>query len=759
MKATLDRLIITGFVLLTSILLLTKPSFADDSVEVPNLLPRDTPGLLQIKDVETTVQRLKQLPLFTDERWIKVQELLETGDSPFIPTDRLVKILETLDQAESLLPKIKEVALAVHDFDLERGTLFVQADSETLDQLQVHIGTIVACLFDHSIPIDKVSEINLKKVNRCLDYFFYAEVRRYDQFLIISNTGEYLNRLDWLERFAETGVAEDFTEDVPVKDEPEKETESKAENDESEHPTLQIPKKFKSLFDSRAYETIQKRSTRLGDSSGLVSIFLRPAHLQRFFSGYDEEDWKGYGYHELTGAGLNLVAMPTPANSGEPMLLADATVMFTEPKTGKALMMTHYEPVEIPKLTVKPIRLMTYARNETLYYKESLRCYDEMYGKDSAVNYFLGRYAQAKVDFYSEALPRRSGFLELEYLKTGTTTAMPKIEEKENEEDQDEKSTRTTIRTLPLQSLELLVKEWEGLDDDSEQTNNDSTKPQSSFEYIETADSASFILNNQIDLNLGNLTHMDRGNVRAMCFEKIKDRDAMLRYVKGMMRTDARFSPLTDPDFKIWCLDEEGIVNNIGYLQDDTSSPHADNMSHDCYLVGSEWYAEGEWPTVRDQMAHMENYSDDIEDYGIPIRNLVKNLLHHSQDEDPIQIQYFEPESWTHKIQAMQSPNSGSGWHFSPIEGSSGEFRIVAPTKRWGHMPKEKPKPKKESEKLTPDFIELTIDPFQQKTNEKIHQAKQLAAKIVVENFGRQLLLHTRTDTELRVLFGCYPMP
>ena len=351
------------------------------STEIANWLDREIAGLLYVPDPEGTYDRLKQMPVFTSEQWDSVIGPLTDEEDPIFDEERAETIFTVLWEIDGLLSHLDELGIAVHDFPSMQYTIFLKAKPKHLDRLRDSIKTLIVCCFgETNRPIEELLEMDLAEANELGLQNGIGELIDFQGYLVLCNHAPYL---EFMREINANGLEE----------------------------------KFKPLAEDRAYQTIVKRSERFHGHEGLISVFVRPAACNWFFPESDENEWQGYGYADLPGAGLNFMFMNPPEDSNSPYMIADASIMFTQPKSGTALLRDYYTPFEIPYLTVKPIELLGFARDEAKFNVESNRCYDSVYGKGAAQRWWNSRYESSGRVLEEDVFPRRKVYTELKYLE------------------------------------------------------------------------------------------------------------------------------------------------------------------------------------------------------------------------------------------------------------------------------------------------------------------------------------------------------
>lgn len=564
---------------------------SQEEFDIAHWLDRETVARLQISDVAETFDRLVQLPLFTDPGWKEVAEQIQDPQARIVHPDRLKKLIEVFEEVDYLVDDVKEVNFVIHGLEPLKWTLLVRAEPSVFVKLKKQICLLGACLFDAEKPIDEPLVFDFDGFASELVQRGWGHAFQVGNWFIISTHDEFVAQL-------QTSQA------AEIKDE-------------------------RSLAADRAYQTIKSRSNRFGQEKGVISVYFKPSKAGPFFPAYSEEQWKGMGTQELAAAGLNFVMMPDVEDSEAPTLLADAVVLCTLPKTKRSLLVSFYEPIEVPFLTVKPTQIYGFGRDEKAYFEESCRMFDDMFGEVGTEEAYVTRFANDGRDFFLDALPRRKSYFDIQYF---------------------EKKSDVQPRIMRL--------------------------------------------------------------------EKVKELASMRRYVEGMMTESTQFfgRPLAaehEQGMLVWRLGESAAIKNVGRSELDAEDLTTDNQTMDSYLVGKEWYVEGEWPQTRSQLLHLEDRESLVKDFGEPIRRLVADLLMRAEDENPFQISYREPNSWRLLIARMRAR---SEWSL-PFGSEEGRSR------------------------------------------KNLNRLLFTIATRTVRSFGRQLTLHTQDEDEIRVLFGCYPFP
>ena len=364
-------------------------------------LSRETAVLLEIEDLHSAYEQLRKLPALRSKNWKELIELLEDEETAIVSVERMDQVLHSLQELDQLISFARQTGFAMHDLDARTWSWMLQGDETTLEEIYGHLRILAGCfLASKDKSIDDVINLSADEVNELLTANGLGSIQEFDGWLVASNWQSFLEQL--------AVIQEDGT-----------------------------PEEFQSLADDRAYQTIRKRSERITNDGSLISIYLKPAKLNRWFPQYSKTEWTGYHHHEFPAAGINVLVSPEVDDPTKPMLIADANVMFTKPKQGRALMFAQYKPVEIPYLTVKPTQLFAFARDEKLFADESLRCYGAMFGENSAKQWLEDRFDHDRRSYFDDAVPRRSSYVELKYLDEDEEQPGPRLLRMERINDAD----------------------------------------------------------------------------------------------------------------------------------------------------------------------------------------------------------------------------------------------------------------------------------------------------------------------------------
>ena len=100
----------------------SKPTWSQLGHDVAHWLDRDTTVLLNIRDVRTTYDRIRELDLFSNPRFEKAIQLVSDERFPIIKADDLDEVFQKLRDLETLVRDLKQISIVIHQFDENQFT-------------------------------------------------------------------------------------------------------------------------------------------------------------------------------------------------------------------------------------------------------------------------------------------------------------------------------------------------------------------------------------------------------------------------------------------------------------------------------------------------------------------------------------------------------------------------------------------------------------------------------------------------------------
>jgi hypothetical protein len=381
---------------LASIILLIScvSAFAQPNQDVAHWLDQDTTILINIPDVATTFEKIKSLEWFTNPRFIKAIQMLSDERFPIIDAESSEKIKLQLGELELLVHRVNQISFAVHDLDENQfhWSLFIRAESDVLDKIQNGMLGIGEQLKKTDKPVEMVGrEEAPAETNRPPDKSGLADahsdkIRRVGNWLIFSNHVSFLDAL---------------TDRI---------------GNES----------FRSLGQSRKYQSIIKRESPLNGRDGLITIYGNPVRMRHLFPGATQADWDLWKIDELPACGLNLAIVDrSEEDQSHPIALADAVVQFTTPAAGWAKFFQFYRPVEIPPLAVEPIEFLAFSRDEAAACEEALKVNQAQDGKGAADMPWAELLKDLGLDNSTDVVSRRQAFYDMRFIGENQTADRP----------------------------------------------------------------------------------------------------------------------------------------------------------------------------------------------------------------------------------------------------------------------------------------------------------------------------------------------
>ena len=389
--------------------------------DVAHWLDRDTTLLINIDDVPTTIQQIHRLELFANPRFRKAIEMFADERFPLLKTEDSDKVLEKLFELESLVKDIKQLSFAIHRFDdLEfTWSLFLRAESPIAESIETEFFTVDGILKKSDLFAPD-SETNLPEAESHatpepnLEPNSSQPGNDAENSEINPTTSEPPKDLGWckLSKVGDWLICSNhpaFIENLPSRI---------------------ADRNFRSLAQARKYQAISQRKSPLKKHAGRISVYGNPVGMKKFFPNIKQEDWDQFQIHELPACGLNIVITDPEKTDDvteqtQPILLADATITFTEPAVGYAKGFEQYKPFEIPPLAVKPIELTAFSRDEKQFVDEAVRVHDQKFGPGAAEQAWKKHFEKTALDIYEDAIPRRAALFSMRFLSDDHSADRP----------------------------------------------------------------------------------------------------------------------------------------------------------------------------------------------------------------------------------------------------------------------------------------------------------------------------------------------
>lgn len=388
---------------------------AQANYDVAHWLDRDTAAVVDVKNIATTIDRISELDLFENPRFLKAIKMLSDDRFPILKSEDYVRVWEKLDEIKERLKGLGQVTFVLHRFDekaISWSVFLGSADEFVLEKIE---NALVEAdeLFKGSVKLTKPKktvedesagddllkdEVKNDSKNSASDSADPKKSEPSKPIVIDSNAKD----LGWC-KVQKIGVWLAL----------------------SNHPTLfsELPErvndpKFKSLAKSRKYRAVGLRKSPLNKKDGRVTIYAMPLQLLRFFPDHSQESWEDLQIKELPACGINIVIPESDDSikSPKPIILADAVVKFTQPASGYAQQFQFCRPFSIPKLAVEPIELFAISRDEKRMVEQSIKTYDAKHGIGTAEAFWKSKFAASEVDLFDDVVPRRKSLVQMRFV-------------------------------------------------------------------------------------------------------------------------------------------------------------------------------------------------------------------------------------------------------------------------------------------------------------------------------------------------------
>ncbi len=363
---------------------LSNPILGQQS-EVAEWIDENTAMVIHFSDVGRTCEYVHGLSVFSNPIFQKGVKLLKDDRFPVVHSERLQAIEKLGAKLLDLTSEISEAAIVVHEITLQSAklTILVKAETRTLDDLQSIVTDIAAHLRVADRPI-------ATETDRDLDELPENEIE-IDRDELFGAIGEFSQARvgSWCIVSNEPSVAEGLR--------------SRLSGDSQS--------KFKSLADSRKYQTAVARLARLADSKGLITVYGNPNRLAALFPFYDEKTWSAMQVTEMPAFGghVRIVEPQRDTANDEPQVLIDGVLLFTLPASGIAKVFEAYRPIQsLPPFAFPIGELEAIGRDERETYDAKRQIHDSVYGEGAYDQTFQKAYRDSPENHYQETLSRRS---------------------------------------------------------------------------------------------------------------------------------------------------------------------------------------------------------------------------------------------------------------------------------------------------------------------------------------------------------------
>ena len=580
---------------------------AQPNYDVAYWLDRDTAAVVDVKNIATTIDRMSELDLFKNPRFLKAIKMLSGDRFPILKSEDYVRVWEKLDEIKERLKGLGQVTFVLHRFDEEA--------------------------FAWSVFLGSADELVLEKLENAFveaDELFRGSVKLTKAKKTVENeaAGD-----DLLKEEVKDNLKDSDSESAgQKKSEPSKPIEIGPMAKDlgwckvqkigvwlalSNHPTLfsELPErindpKFKSLGKSRKYRAVGLRKSPLNKKDGRVTIYAMPLQLLQFFPNYTKESWEDLQIKELPACGINIVIPETDDSikSPKPIILADAVVKFTQPASGYAKQFQFCRPFSIPKLAVEPIELFAISQDEKRMVEESIKTYDAKHGVGTAEAFWESRFAGSEVDLFDDVVPRRRSLVQMRFV------------------DKNHSVNEPGRLTLDQVNDYFAAKRFgAGIAKLSE------VESKRKLKVKEVEEKVWWLPDSKSDFR-ADLSNLLQGLEEASVEAK-----------KSNSNNEEKLSEFSN------------LQNTGGFMVDRIKENRFDFMdtTQDAYVLSKDWFVQGDMPAVEQQVDLFD--SKEGKDFGEPIREMIADLEKRLKPNGPtVMVKYFTSKSWQENVNAVE---------------------------------------------------------------------------------------------------------